>query len=118
MRIGELAARSALPRDTIRFYERQGLIASLPSADPRNSYRDYSAETLERLVMISEARSVGFSVDDLRHLFQGLDAMNEQPFDADAFLDEKIDALRAQVERSRRLIQILRAAKAALSKQS
>ena len=115
MRIGEVSRGTGLPRDTIRYYEREGLIGSDDPPQTSNSYRDYSEATVERLIMITEARSVGFSVEDLRRLFAGLDGMVATPFDAEGFLDGKIEELRALIERSRRLIQMLRATKAALA---
>jgi len=47
MRIGELAKRSEVSRDTIRFYERNGLIFSMPSDSGTNSYREYFEERSE-----------------------------------------------------------------------
>ncbi len=66
MRIGELAKRSHLPVDTLRFYEKEGLIAE----PPRNpaGYRDYPATTLQYLDFIRSAKAVGFSLQECRNL--------------------------------------------------
>ncbi len=51
--IGQLAGRTGVSIDTVRFYERRGLLAK-----PRrlmSGYRDYSAEVLDRLGFIGEA---------------------------------------------------------------
>ncbi len=64
--------------------------------------------------MIAEAREAGFSVADLRRLFAGLDGMASGTFDAHDFIDAKISDLRALIERSRKLIATLQAAKRAL----
>lgn len=114
MRIGELSRRSGLSRDTIRFYERNGLLSSAPSATATNDYRDYSEQTVERLVMITEAREAGFSVDDLRQLFTHLEAGAEGAFDADPFLDRKIAEVTKLIERSTRLLAMLENAKKAI----
>lgn len=114
MRIGELARRTGLSRDTIRFYERQRLLKSFPSRQATNDYRVYSQDTVERLIMITEARSVGFTVADLRNLFRHLERMRRAPFDAEQFIDEKTTELRALIARSRRLLVLLNKAKAVL----
>ena len=100
MRIGELARRSGLSRDTIRFYERKGLLDSAPSRQKTNTYRDYPEESVERLEMITQARAVGFSVADLQKLTRHLNAMRTRAFDAEGFLDAKIAELRALIGRS------------------
>ncbi len=46
LRIGEISRRSGLPRDTIRYYEREGLISSEPSTEPSNSYRSYTEDAV------------------------------------------------------------------------
>ena len=89
VRIGELAARTGLTRDTIRYYERQGLLCSDAPVESTNDYRDYPEEAVERLQMIVEARGARFSVEDLQHLFAHLEGMRKREFDAERFIDEK-----------------------------
>ena len=114
MRIGELAKRTGLPRDTIRFYERNGLITSLKPEGGSNDYRDYADEMVDRLVMITEARDAGFSVKELQALLQHIENPGEERFEADPFLDRKIDDLKRTIERSQRLLHMLEATKAAI----
>lgn len=65
MLIGELAARAGLSKDTIRFYEKRGLVTShrLPSG-----YRDFAPETVEWLRYVRTAQMLGFSLAEIaRH---------------------------------------------------
>lgn len=71
MRIGEIAEAAGLPTQTIRFYERRGLLP-----EPRrgtNGYREYDAEIHPRLAFIRSAQLAGLtlveigSILDLRH---------------------------------------------------
>jgi DNA-binding transcriptional MerR regulator len=112
MRIGELSRRSGLSRDTIRFYERNGLLSSAPSSGDTNNYRDYPEQALERLMMIGEAREAGFSVSELKLLFDHLESGDA--FEADGFLDRKIAEVAKLIERSTRLLAMLKRAKNAL----
>lgn len=64
--IGELASRCAVSRDTIRFYEREGLLPR-----PRRTaaqYRVYGDEDAGRLLFIRHARALGLTLDDVREL--------------------------------------------------
>ncbi len=65
-RIGEVAARSGLTPDTLRFYERLGLL-SKPSRT-RGGFRLYAAETFDRLQFIKRAQVLGFTLDEVREL--------------------------------------------------
>ena len=114
MRIGELAKRTGLTRDTIRFYEKHGLIESRASTAQSNNYRDYAEEAAERLVMISEARSIGFTVAELQTLFRHLEETDG--FDANPFLDAKIEEVRSIIERSQRLLTLLETTQKALAR--
>ena len=114
MRIGELSRRTGFSRDTIRFYERHGLISSLPSRELSNAYRDYPNDAVERLTMISEAREAGLSVADLQLLIRHMEARTDASFNAEAFFDHRIAEVSQSIERSRRFLKLLKQAKAAL----
>lgn len=66
--IGELAHRSNTGVETIRYYERTGLI----DAPPRRAsgYRAYPPDTVVRLRFIRRAKSLGFSLKDIKQLLE------------------------------------------------
>lgn len=64
--IGEVAKASGLPASTLRFYEEKGLIRSLGRNGLR---RQYGADVLDRLALISLGRIAGFSLDELVEMF-------------------------------------------------
>ncbi|KAB7897346.1 MerR family transcriptional regulator [Rouxiella sp. S1S-2] len=65
MRIGELCAKAGLPRDTVRYYERQGLLEKIPQPNVSNNYKVYSAVDLQRLKMIKHAKMLGFTLSEI-----------------------------------------------------
>lgn len=66
MRIGELARLSAVDVQTVRYYEREGLLD--PPARTRAGWRSYGPEHLERLQFIRHCRSLAISLADIRRL--------------------------------------------------
>lgn len=66
MSIGELAADAGVNVETVRFYERKGLIAQ-PSR-PEAGYRKYDDQTSRRIRFIREAQELGFSLTEIRQL--------------------------------------------------
>jgi DNA-binding transcriptional MerR regulator len=66
LRIGDHALRTGVKVETIRWYEKVGL---LPVPDrTQGNYRSYGADALRRLVFIRRARDLGFSLDAVREL--------------------------------------------------
>jgi len=66
MKIGELAKATATKVETVRFYEKAGLLP--PPARTGANYRSYGREHLQRLSFIRRARDLGFSLDAVREL--------------------------------------------------
>ena len=66
MNIGTVAENSGVPPKTIRYYESIGLIR--PADRRPNGYRSYSVTDMRTLNFIKRARSLGFSVEEVRDL--------------------------------------------------
>lgn len=72
MKIGKLASKAGVSVDTVRYYERRGL---LPSPDRLPSgYRVYSDTTVNRIVMAKSLQALGFTLDEITLSFDDLDA--------------------------------------------
>jgi DNA-binding transcriptional MerR regulator len=63
MRSGGLARLTGVSTDTLRYYERLGLLPKPPRTG--GGYRDYPTTSLERVRLIRRAMSVGFSLSEL-----------------------------------------------------
>lgn len=66
--IGELAALAGVGVETIRFYQRRGLVAEPPR--PSGAIRRYGAADVERLRFVKSAQSLGFSLDEVAELLR------------------------------------------------
>lgn len=66
MRSGELAAAAGVNRQTLRYYERRGLLAE--PARTLGGHREYPAETVTVLRVIKAAQRLGFSLDEIGEL--------------------------------------------------
>ena len=67
MTISKAAKRAGVGVETIRFYERRGLIPQ-PLKPASGGFRDYPQETVSRLRFIREAQELGFSLDEIAEL--------------------------------------------------
>lgn len=66
MKIGELAKRAEVPIDTVRYYEREGLIP--PPVRRASGYRDYMDSDVDRLRFMRRAKGLGFTLHEIREL--------------------------------------------------
>lgn len=65
MLIGELVERSGLTKDTIRFYEKKGLITLGSKGRRSNNYKEYSEQVLEKLTLIRKLKDLGFTLNEI-----------------------------------------------------
>jgi MerR family copper efflux transcriptional regulator len=66
MTIGKVAKGAAVGVETVRFYEREGLIEKPPRRD--SGYRAYPADTVDRVRFIKRAKELGFSLKEIKEL--------------------------------------------------
>lgn len=68
MKIGQLAQAAGVHVETIRYYQRSGLMPQ--PARARGSVRRYEKDAVERLHFIKRAQALGFSLDEVKLLLQ------------------------------------------------
>lgn len=101
LRIGEVAARSGMSIDTLRYYERLGLVPK--PARTGSGYRLYEARIVDRLAFIKRAQRFGFSLDEIKQMVQLETAAPQTCSRVLAMIEEKLDDLNCQYEEIKRL---------------
>ena len=101
MRIGNLAEATGTPVETIRFYEREGLIPAAQRSD--NNYRMYTAAHAERLAFIRHCRNLDMALDEIRSLLRLRDAPPEDCGEINQLLDEHIGHVAHRIKELRLL---------------
>ena len=105
MRRGELAQRSGCNIETVRFYEKQGLLPAPPRTT--GGHRDYDAEHLKRLTFIRRSRELGFTLDEVRSLLTLVDGSNWTCAEVRAMTLEHLSDIRRKIADLEKLAQIL-----------
>jgi DNA-binding transcriptional MerR regulator len=95
IRAGELAEQSGVSKDTLRYYERAGLLPAPRRLE--NGYRSYSAEALARVRLIRAALSIGFTVAELSKILACRDRGESPCADVRRLAGEKLDRLAADL---------------------
>ena len=110
MLIGQLAQRTGFTRDTIRFYEKHGLIEVSRKARRDNNYKEYPDEVLERLLAIKRIKGMGFTLNETQEI---LDLMDVDQATCGAMTDKlnaKVTLIEQKVAELIRLRETLRTA--------
>lgn len=107
--IGKVAERSQVTADSIRYYEREGLIK--PARKSESGYRLYTEEAIRRIEFIKQAQQCGFSLADIRELLElrstdkaCCDDIYRVSVEKKLQLEQKIKALNAMSQALSRLI--------------
>ena len=105
MKIGEIATEAGVTVDTVRFYERVGVLP--PPARTESGYRDYAPDTVQRIKLTRELQAIGFTLTDAVDALAAHDAggatCESEQWRLQAVLD-RVDAKLAELNALRRRI--------------
>jgi Cd(II)/Pb(II)-responsive transcriptional regulator len=99
--IGALAKRTQCQAETIRYYEREGLLP--PPARSQGNYRQYETRHVERLSFIRHCRSLDMTLDEIRALLDFRDAPTRDCAQVSALLDEHVHHVADRIAQLRAL---------------
>ena len=107
MKISELARAAYTQSETIRYYEREGLLPE-PARTGAN-YRSYNSDHLERLAFIRHCRSLDMTLAEVRTLLHFKDAPEENCAEVNGLLDAHVGHVVKRIKELRALEKELRA---------
>lgn len=110
MRIGELGQATGVDIETIRYYEKAGLLP--PPERLPNGYRDYGPAHLERLAFIRHCRALDMSLAEIKRLLDFVARPEADCGDINRLIDEQLERVRARLTSMRALEKQLSALRA------
>ena len=103
--IGKVAKQAGLGVETIRFYERTGLLEEPPRDD--SGYRQYPPEAVVKLRFIKKAKQLGFSLQEIGELFSLRQNQNATCGDVKMRAEEKINNIEEKIRALTRMKEAL-----------
>ncbi len=97
MQIGELAAISGFSIDTIRFYEKRGLLSEKHFTRQSNRYRDYTERAVSRLELIKRGQCIGLTLSEIGNSIDAWEANQLTVEEKEAFFLHKLDEIDARI---------------------
>jgi DNA-binding transcriptional MerR regulator len=101
MKIGELARKTGLSIDAIRFYEKQGLIKCEGRTD--GGYREFAKESVELLCFISKCRALDISIPEIKKLLRVRSQSAKSCREANIVIDDQLARLRERIRELKKL---------------
>jgi MerR family mercuric resistance operon transcriptional regulator len=105
--IGQLSKHTGTNVETIRYYERVGLLAAAVRSS--GGYRLYSSDHLKRLNFVRRARALGFSIAEIRTLLRLADERKRPCAEVRVVADAHLKDVRAKIADLRRMERVLKA---------
>lgn len=106
MQRAELAQRTGCNLETVRYYEKVGLLPPPPRT--RAGYRNYDATHERRVRFILRARELGFALEEIRELLHLADERDQPCADVRAVAAAHLDDVRAKIADLRRMERVLK----------
>jgi MerR family transcriptional regulator, copper efflux regulator len=97
MLIRELASRTGLTIDTIRFYEKQGLLDESHFERSSNGYRHYSEPAIQRLKLIKLGQAAGFTLSEMRQSIRAWETDELTPQEKEFHLYRKLEDIERKI---------------------
>ena len=97
MRISELSKRSGFSKDTIRFYEKMGLITLQDDNRNKYEYKDYPETVLKRLLTIRQIKDYGFTLQETQNLIFLYETGILEPERGIRYVQKKISRIDRQI---------------------
>ena len=98
MLIGELSAETGISKDTLRFYEKIGLISAGERRAGTRTYKEFSEGTINRLGLIQKAKKLGFTLNEIRQTLDSWTDGSLSVVEKIALLEEKMTEIDGQIE--------------------
>ena len=112
MLINELSKKTGFSKDTIRFYEKEGMLDATVVSRSDNNYRNYTEEAIDRLNFIKQAKTFGFTLKEIKKIIAEWDSSSsEQAID---FIQIKIEEIEEKINKLQNFRDYLRSKKARL----
>jgi len=103
MLIGEISKQTGLSRDTIRFYEKQGLIRVPAKQRRANNYKEYPENVISKLKLIKSVQELGFTLKEIDTFFSLWQEEDASCKNLVYTLENKIDEIDQQIIRLNQL---------------
>ena len=107
MKIGTLSKESGVSRDTVRLYEKLGLLKEVSRPYEFNNYKDYGERNIERIKMVKQLQAMGLTLRECKEVLDAIDSGNFDEHSGEELIQSRIlqiDAKIKELEKTKALL--------------
>lgn len=98
MKIGEIALKTGVSRDTVRLYEKLGLLGHVSRPHEYNNYKEYGEENVYRIHMIKEMQRIGLKLKECKGVIDALVSDSMSAEDRRLFIASRIQQTEEKIK--------------------
>ncbi|WP_196894495.1 MerR family transcriptional regulator [Aureivirga marina] len=98
MKIGQLAKITGVSRDTVRLYEKMGLVKNVSQPYEYNNYKEYGDENVERIKLVLDMKKHGLKLSECKEILDNLENHENDTEFRKKFLTQKIEELDKKIK--------------------
>ncbi|MCL3779111.1 MerR family transcriptional regulator [Prolixibacteraceae bacterium JC049] len=103
MRIGIIAERTGVSRDTVRLYENMGLLVNINRPNKYNNYKDYPEENILRVEFILKLKQLGLTLKECKQVINTIETEEYNAAFQHSFLTSKIKEIDNKIKELKQL---------------
>lgn len=97
MKIGQIAEKTGVSRDTIRLYENMGLLKDISRPHKYNNYKEYAESNIERINFILSLKKLGLSLKECGHIMEVIESGDYDESFQKEFVAKKLEEIDAKI---------------------
>ncbi|MFT5779872.1 MAG: DNA-binding transcriptional MerR regulator [Crocinitomicaceae bacterium] len=98
MKIGQIAEKTGVSRDTVRLYDKLGLLGEVSQPFEYNNYKDYGQENVYRIKMVKEMQTIGLTLKECKGVIEALVSDEMGPEKRKEFVKSRIDSVENKIK--------------------
>lgn len=98
MKIGKLVEQTGVSKDTIRYYEKFGLLKGVSRPNPYNNYKDYPKDNVKRILFILEMKKFGMTLNECKAVIASIEQGDLDDSHKETFVDKKLRDIEKKIE--------------------
>jgi DNA-binding transcriptional MerR regulator len=103
MKIGILAEKTGVSRDTIRLYHKMGIVGNVTQPYEYNNYREYGEENVHRILLVKQMKNIGLTLKECSSMINALVDGELSPKERVVFIQNKVREVTQKIKQLKQI---------------
>jgi DNA-binding transcriptional MerR regulator len=103
MKIGILADKTGVSKDTIRLYDKMGILGNVTQPYEYNNYREYGEENVYRVLLVKQMKTIGLTLKECSSMINALVDGELSPEERVVFIQNKVTEVQQKIKQLKQI---------------